>query len=376
MGLGSIFRICASTLIKISIWLFACVVLCTSRRFQRHIFYLHKAPIWWGQKLDKPESFGFLHNQVLSFRIPTSDGQSLYAWLVTPLAPYAQNERAFLDRESATGENIAIELLKDTSSRLVIYFHGNAGSVGQERRTDAYRMISSGISDKIHVLAFDYRGFALSSGAPSETGLIDDALAIIKWATTVGGVPTNRIVLLAQSLGTAVVSAAVVSAAVDALLQEDSSIQFACLILCAAFPNAPTAVMSYTILGDFPLLAPLKVIPAVRKWFVARFDDTWDTRHRMSRILNVSSSFRLILFAAEDDEVMDFKNSETLFYRAVQEALGICIARNEIVGICRNVNLGEGGAVQEWHRGQKVIKMGRVCYGGKYSFFDMIKCER
>ncbi|KAF2809119.1 alpha/beta-hydrolase [Mytilinidion resinicola] len=375
MSLDHVFKKCAATLIGLATGIFACVVLSTSRRFQRHIFYFHKAPIWWGQKLDKPESSGFLHNQVLPLRIPTSDGESLYAWLVSPLALYARNERAFLARDSASVDNISIRLLRDPESRLVIYFHGNAGSVGQERRTDAYRMISSGLSQQIHVLSFDYRGFARSSGSPSEVGLIDDALSVIKWATTVRKVPSNRIVLLAQSLGTAVASGAV-----DALLRKDPSFELAGLMLCAAFPDAPTAILSYKILGHFTLLGPLNAIKPVRKWFFARFQDRWDTKHRISRIVSASISLRLTFFAAENDEVIDF-NTETLFYHAVQEALGSRNSISEINNVCQSIGLGDGGTVQEWEGEQKLIKKVLVSYGGHNGIMkwapvalEVIKC--
>lgn len=363
MDFENVFRKCVATLIGLSTGFIACIALCTSRRFQRHIFYLHKAPIWWGQKLDKPESFGFLHNQVLPFRIPTSDGQSLYAWLVSPLALYARNEAAFLDREGTNGEeDIAIRLLREPDSRLVIYFHGNAGSVGQERRTDAYRMISSGFSQRIHVLAFDYRGFARSTGSPSEAGLIDDALSVIKWATNVAKVSTDRIVILAQSLGTAVSTGAV-----DVILQKDPNTRFAGIILCAAFPDAPTALLSYRLFGFFPLLAPVKTIKPVRKWFVARFRDRWDTKQRIGRIASASGSLRLTFFSAENDEVIHVKNTPALFYYAVQKALGSRSSIDTISDMCQTIELEEGGMVQEWHNEQKVIKKVLVRYGGMYN---------
>ena len=80
-------------------------------------------------------------------------------------------------------------LTTDPNYRLIIYFHGNAGTVGQTRRTEAYRMISSGASEMIHVLAFDYRGFGNSTGSPTEEGLIVDAVSVILWAMDVAHIP-------------------------------------------------------------------------------------------------------------------------------------------------------------------------------------------
>lgn len=87
------------------IWM-GCILLSTKAWVQRQVFYAHNVPIWWGQQLDKPETFGFLKNQVSPFRIPTKDGQRLYAWLVTPLRVYARNECALTGDTSALSENI------------------------------------------------------------------------------------------------------------------------------------------------------------------------------------------------------------------------------------------------------------------------------
>ena len=162
-------------------------MLSTKAWVQRQVFYAHKVPIWWGQQLDKPETFGFLKNQVTPFRIPTQDGERLYAWLVTPLRVYARNKDSLTKDASTLSENVPDRqafrfLTTEPNSRPIIYFHGNAGTVGQTRRTEAYRMISSGASDTIYVLAFDYRGFGNSTGSPTEEGLIIDAVSVIQLA--------------------------------------------------------------------------------------------------------------------------------------------------------------------------------------------------
>lgn len=48
-----------------------CILLSTKAWVQRQVFYAHKDPILWGQQLDKPETFGFLKNQVTPFPMPT-----------------------------------------------------------------------------------------------------------------------------------------------------------------------------------------------------------------------------------------------------------------------------------------------------------------
>jgi abhydrolase domain-containing protein 12 len=53
-------------------------------------------------------------------------------------------------------------------------------------------------------LTFDYRDFGKSTGSPSETGLIIDAVAVVDWAMNVAEIPPSRILIFAQSMGTAV----------------------------------------------------------------------------------------------------------------------------------------------------------------------------
>jgi pimeloyl-ACP methyl ester carboxylesterase len=220
-------------------------------------------------------------NQVTPFRIATKDGHRLFTWLVAPLGVYARHADEFV-REQAGVEDItdklAFQLLRnDPEARLLIYFHGNAATLGQQRRTEEYRSYSSGACEKVFVLAFDYRGFGKSVGEPSEMGLRNDAEAVVDWALNTAKIPPSRIVLLGHSLGTAVATAVAVHYA-------DIDVEFAGIILCAAFTNAGNAFASYSIAGVIPVLAPVKMIPAVQSWFSRRMVDTWKTDIRLATL--------------------------------------------------------------------------------------------
>lgn len=191
-------------------------------------------------------------NQVAPFRIPTKDGERLFAWLVAPTGVYSRHVRAFIEETPAQGDierKQAFKLLKqDPEARLVIYCHGNTATVAQERRTEEYRMYSAGASDKIFVLAFDYRGFGKSTGSPSEPGLTNDAEAVVEWARETAGITPDRIVLLGHSLGTAVATTTAHRYANLAV-----PIEFAGLILCASFTNTGSAFASYSIGNIIPV---------------------------------------------------------------------------------------------------------------------------
>ncbi|KAL9111711.1 MAG: hypothetical protein Q9227_003986 [Pyrenula ochraceoflavens] len=350
---------CAASLVTVSTGFFVAVALCSSAFFQRQIFYAHKVPIWLGQNLNKPESFGFLHNQVFILSILTADGQTLFGWLVTPLASYAKHERDFLRGcQDEQPRKTSVELLQDPKSRLVIYFHGTAGTIGQTRRTDAYRMVSSAPGG-IHVLAFDYRGFGRSTGNPTESGLLEDALAVIRWATTIAKVPTNRIVLLAQSLGTAVAIAAA-----DALICNDPTTEFAGIILCAAFTDAPSVFTSYKLGGKFPFLAPLKAFTPLETWFAHRIRDKWDTRQRLGRLTQRSKNLRLVFFASQNDQVIPFRHTNSLFHSTLRKTLGNLSTDEELEEQCEHLDLAEGGNIVRWQDGGILLKKVLVRYGG------------
>ena len=342
-----------------------CVLLCTKTWVQRQAFYAHRVPIWWGQELDKPETFGFLKNQVTPFRIPTRDGQRLYAWLVTPLRAYARNESILTKDASTLPERVqdtqAFKLLTtDPNNRLIIYFHGNAGTVGQTRRTEAYRMISSGNSDSIHVLAFDYRGFGNSTGSPTEEGLIIDAVSVIQWAIDVAHIPPSRIVLVAQSLGTALACAAA-----NHFICKEPKVEFGGIILCAAFTNAATVFLNYSLFGRLPLLAPLRRSTTLSTWFARQMVDTWKTSDHLTSLVKKCDNLRLTLVHAISDDVIPWTQTEQLFYLAVGAVENEGLPPQAVDERKTTVDLGEGGWVHSWETDQKLIREVVVKHGGE-----------
>lgn len=180
-------------------------------------------------------------------------------------------------------ERTAFKLMRaDPEARLLLYFHGNSATIAQERRCEEYRSYSAGASDKIFVLAFDYRGFGKSTGVPSEQGLMGDAKAVVDWALNTAKIPPQQIVLLGHSLGTAVASSVAHSYAHH---------DFAGLVLSAAFTNAGNAFASYSIGGVVPVLAPVKIFKGFQNWFSGRMVDTWRSDSRLADMARKSSRF-------------------------------------------------------------------------------------
>jgi fermentation-respiration switch protein FrsA (DUF1100 family) len=81
----------------------------------------------------------------------------------------------------------------------VLFCHGNAGNISHRLETlDIFRGLN------LSVLIFDYRGYGLSQGRPSEEGTYRDAAAAWQYLTGTRGVDPREVVIWGRSLGGAV----------------------------------------------------------------------------------------------------------------------------------------------------------------------------
>lgn len=229
-------------------------------------------------------------------------------------------------------------LTEDPKSRVIVYFHGNAGTVGQTRRTDAYRMISSGTSIPVYVLAFDYRGFGSSTGTPTEGTLTQDAIVVIRWVLEVANIPADRILLVAQSLGTAVACAAA-----NHFIDKEPKVEFAAIILCATFADAATVFLNYSVGGYLNLLAPLRQSNTLTRWFTRQITDTWKSADRIARIVRKSSRLQMTFVHATTDSVIPWTQTDRLFHIAVNALEDEDLSAQVIDKRKRTTDLGEGG---------------------------------
>jgi abhydrolase domain-containing protein 12 len=82
-----------------------------------------------------------------------------------------------------------------------LFFHGNAGTRAFAARIQHYTAFTSRLG--ANVLAIDYRGFADSTGTPSEAGVIRDARAAWDWLAR-KGVDGDEVLIVGHSLGTGI----------------------------------------------------------------------------------------------------------------------------------------------------------------------------
>ncbi len=232
--------------------------------------------------------------------------------------------------------------------------------MAQGWRTDAYRSLASGAPDKVHVLAVDYRGFGLSTGTPDEQGLITDGIATVQWAIDVAKIPPQRIVLVGQSLGTAV------AAAVAEHFVRVSSIEFAGVVLIAAFSDMPTLLLTYSIKGLIPILSPLRPYPRLQRFFSGFLRDTWDTSSRIANLVRKSHKVNLHLIHSKDDFEISWKHSESLFHTAANATSMSGLSNKQIDAVKFRRDLHDGGLLESWNAdGLKRIGKQIIRYGGE-----------
>ena len=336
--------------------------LLTMSSFQAHVVYLHKIEMTWFKDLNVPESFGFLRSQTTPFSINSPSGETLYAWHILPVELYRQHEAALIAEPPGFALDItsrlAFKLLRDDpDARLVIHMHGAAGTVGSGYRVPNYRALSAGQPQKIHVLAFDYRGFGRSSGTPSERGLCLDAIAVVDWATDVIGIPPSRILIFGQSIGTAV------SLAVSEHYALQSTPKpFAGIILVAPFVDVATLVATYRVGGSIPLLSPLARFSLLFNYLSTFIQDKWLSKDRIAEYIQANEAnrekYQLTLIHAEDDYDIPSLHTEVLFWHAVNATVppGITYDELEKSKYKSKRDLGAAGSVMEWRTKNRVIR--------------------
>lgn len=359
----------------------AFVGLLTIPSVQNQVIYLNKVTRTWGQDLNIPEQWGFLHNQVSPFYIKTSDGEKLHAWHILPTGLYRQHEQVLIAEPSGlvpdVSERLGFKLLRDDpESLLVLCLHGAAGTLASGLRPSSYRAISAASPKRIHIVAIDYRGFGTSTGTPSEAGLLVDAVALVDWAVNEAGIPPSRIVIWSQSIGTAVTTKLV-----DHVASLPEPIFFSGMVLVAPFTDVKTLTSTYRLAGRIPLLEPVARFPRLMELLSRFIRDRWASVERLASFVRtcermpplaandvggkVGRYYRINIIHAEDDFVIPCSHSDQMFWSAVNATVpdGVTFQDLQAEKEAGKVDLGAGGWTFSRETRNGIIREDIVKYG-------------
>ena len=369
-----------ATLLPFALWAIAITIatyfgflaILTIPAVQRQVIYLNRVTLTWFQDVNYPETWGFLHNQVAPFNLHTKDGQELHAWHILPLEVYRRNEQQLIKEPSGLSDDVktrlSFKLLReDPDALLVLYLHGAAGTLGSGWRPPSYRALYAAAPDRIHTVAIDYRGFGTSTGSPSEDGLLTDALTLAGWAMNEAGIPPSRIVLFAQSIGTAVA----ISLA-HHLAMKPAPTLFAGMVLVAPFANVELLTATYKIAGVIPLLSPLAHFPRLHALLNRFIVTKWPSKDKLAEFVGQchkmagdNPKYHVTIIHAEDDWDIPWSQSEMLYWNAVNASLPMGISYEELdkEKILNRIDLGAGGWIMQHQSPKGCLREEIVKYG-------------
>jgi fermentation-respiration switch protein FrsA (DUF1100 family) len=181
---------------------------------------------------------------------------------------------------TADGVKIHAWYMRGPKPLTILFCHGNAGNISH-RLDKAVRLRQSGVS----LLFFDYRGYGLSEGTPSEQGTYQDAEAAYQYLIQTKHLTSQQIVFQGESLGCAVALEMAVRHPAAGLILES--------------PFTSTVAMGKRIFPWLPV-----------KWIV-RYK--YDNLSKIPRL-----HMPLLLFHSPQDDVVPYKMGKQLFAAAPQ----------------------------------------------------------
>jgi hypothetical protein len=190
-----------------------------------------------------------------------------------PQPAFSRDDDSIIKLAAPNGEKISAKLFAHPDAEYTILFsHGNAEDIFGS--TPFFEQLRDA---GFNVLAYDYRGYGTSEGAPSERNSYEDAEAAYNYLTADLKIAPERIILHGRSLGAAV------------------SIDLAAKRKCGALIVESGFVSAFRVVTHFPIFP-------------------FDKFRSLDKIKNVRSP--VLFIHGKRDEVIPFRHGEMLFAAA------------------------------------------------------------
>lgn len=245
-----------------------------------HAIFAHWFRAPFGVNLSRPHD---VLNHTCNFYLSTEADVSVGVWHTLPSSQW----------DAARG-NASPEWFRGAlgdGRPVIIFLHGNGGTRAAEHRVALVKKMSAA---GFHVLSLDYRGFADSSGDPTEAGVTDDALYLYHWVKQHS--KGSLVCFWGQSLGTGVATNAAVR-----LQQQGSDVD--AVILQAPYTRIGEIVTRHTLAKPYIFLPGFKSL-------VWTLMEMIDIELANDKNLHTLTSPLLILHAKDDNVVPYYMGKE------------------------------------------------------------------
>ena len=251
---------------------------------QTHLIYVHYLRLPFFKDLRQPSEVGLRNTR--NFDLIQFDGCPISTWHILP-DTYQDNVTRSQDFISALSDGAPI----------VLYLHGNTGTRGTHHRVETYLSLRR---RGYHVITFDYRGYGDSQCAPSERGMMEDAL--LEWDWINRHAPHSRVFIWGHSLG----SAAATYLAKEIWERRDTYPRG--VILDAPFPSVVDAASHH------PFGLPYWPVMSLFRYLVLeQFQERFESELRLTHI-----PFPLLIAHGHSDVIIPFHLGQRMYHTALE----------------------------------------------------------
>ena len=193
---------------------------------------------------------------------------------------------------------INILWLNKNNENIVIYVHGNSGWIGSVIESITIKSLLEHNS----VVVFDYSGYGISDGSPSESQTYKDLDLVLKYFIDIKKISPNNIIIYGFSLGTSIASK---------LVAENKEHKFKALILEAPFISIRD--IAYEMNPLFKYLSITK----------------YNNYDNLKKIKENDNNIDIYIIHSKSDEVINFSHGKKLSDEFKHQILEITGTHNE-----------------------------------------------